>query len=932
MNTGSQPDQQPELAQTVAPQDTGVPGEIGALPRQLGQYQLIRVVGRGAMGVVFEAIDTHLNRTVAIKTLPDGFGDDDDTAARFKREASLLASLNHPHIATVYSHEELDGLHCLVMEFVEGQGIDDLLSTSQLSLVESLQLSRQIASALEAAHNHGVVHRDLKPANIRVNGALTAKVLDFGLAKQVRLVDPTSGSSMNDAVQTATGQILGTPAYMSPEQARGRVLDKRTDIWSFGCMLFEMLSGNRAFGGETVTDTLVNILERDPDLTQLPSSTPPQIRRLVERCLQKDMDTRLPDAGAARLDIEEVLALTSSGVGVVPMDVSPQETLPRGPGVVRRRTTWMLMLCLAMGGLLGGLLAQQLLTPPVAEFQTASPATVFRSVHDISGDQGGQSLGLLGPLGQRINALAFSPDGARLAYVADLGDGVRIYVRDLDNFSAVPIPGTETASMPFFSPDGESLGFFTHSELKSVAIQGGTPRALCEARNPQGGCWTEDGTIYFSEFEGGLISHIPAKGGKKTVVLESREPVVWPHALPDGKGLLLTKFFSPDVDSSSFNHQRIVHLAPETGEVRVLYEGGYFAMYAMTGHLLFTRGDSMMAIPFDLEKMSVSDEAAVSVVTGVLGQEVTISKNGHLAYVAGQHNLSTTPVWIDRAGTIETISIPPGDYGTFQLSPDNKRLAIQVNGTIDQVHVFDLETGSSQRLRGAGALRSPVWSDDSHVIFRWDKDQKNMLARTTIGTGSEPEVLMITDGNALPLADSVAPDGKALLYTNWKGNSDTHILSLEEPFTSKALIRTEFNEWGTTLSPDGKWMAYTSDHDGQYNIYVRSFPPTDTRVWKVSRTVGEEPFWSPAGDELFYRFGSRFMSVRYRADEEFHHEAPEVAFEGRFENVPGISYQVSADGQRLLALKFVFDDTQLSKIHIVLNWFAELKKSTGPRP
>ena len=931
MNTGSQPDQQPELAQTVAPQDTGVPGEIGALPRQLGQYQLIRVVGRGAMGVVFEAVDTHLNRTVAIKTLPEGFAGDEDTAARFKREASLLASLNHPHIATVYSHEELDGLHCLVMEFVEGQGVDDLLTTSQLSLAESLQLARQIASALEAAHNHGVVHRDLKPANIRVTGALTAKVLDFGLAKQVRLVAPGSGSSMSDAVQTATGQILGTPAYMSPEQARGRVLDKRTDMWSFGCVLFEMLSGSRAFGGETVTDTLVSILERDPDLAQLPGSTPPQIRRLIERCLQKDMDARLPDAGAARLDIEEVLALTSSGVGVVPVDESIERTSPRSRSVVGRRTTLMLVLCLVVGGLLGGVVAQQLLTPPVAETREVSPEEVFRSVHDISGDQG-QALFLLGPLGQRVNALAISPDGSRLAYVADLGDGARIYVRELDSFSAVPIPGTEMATMPFFSPDGESLGFFTHSELQSVAIKGGAPRALCEARNPQGGCWTEDGTIYFSEFEGGIISRIPAKGGKKTVVLESREPVVWPQTLPDGKGLLLTKFFSPDVDSSSFNHQRIVHLAPESGEVRVLYEGGYFAMYAMTGHLLFTRGDSLMAIPFDLEKMKVGDDAAVSVVTGVLGQEVAISENGHLAYIAGQHNLSTIPVWIDRSGEIDLLSIPPGDYGTFQLSPDNKRLAIQVNGTIDQVHVFDLENGSGQRLRGAGALRSPVWGDDSRVIVRWDKDQKTMLARTAIGTGIEPEVLMINDGTSLPVPDSVATGGKALFYTSWKANSDTHMLSLEKPYTSQQLIRTEFNEWGTTLSPDGKWMAYTSDHDGQYNIYVRSFPPTDTRLWKVSRTMGEEPFWSPAGDELFYRFGSRFMSVRYRADEEFHHEDPEVAFEGRFENVPGISYQVSADGQRLLALKFVFDDTQLTRIRIVLNWFAELKTITAARP
>ena len=928
MNTGSQPDERPELAQTVAPQDTGGPGEIDGLPRQLGQYQLIRVVGRGAMGVVYEAVDTHLNRTVAIKTLPEEFAGDDDTAARFKREASLLASLNHPHIATVYSHEELEGLQCLVMEFVEGQGIDDLLSTSQLSLAESLQLARQIASALEAAHNHGVVHRDLKPANIRVTGALAAKVLDFGLAKQVRLVDPGSGSSMNDAVQTATGQILGTPAYMSPEQARGRVLDKRTDMWSFGCVLFEMLSGSRAFGGETVTDTLVSIVERDPDLTQLPGSTPPQIRRLIERCLQKEVDARLPDAGAARLDIEEVLSLTSSGMSVPPVDLAVERTTSGARSSVGRRTRVMLVLCLAVGVLLGGLATQQLMTPPAAEIQTASPRAVFRAVHDISGDQG-QSLYLLGHLGQRISALALSPDGSRLAYVADLGDGARVYVRELDSFSTVPISGTEMANMPFFSPDGESLGFFTQSELKSVAINGGTPRALCEARNPKGGCWGEDGVIYFSEFEGGLISRISANGGKKAVVLKSIDRIVWPQLLPGGKGLLLTNLYSPELSSSSFNHSRIVHLSPESKELQVLYEGGYFAMYANSGHILFTREDSLMAIAFDLENLKVADGSAVPVVTGVLGQEVAISGTGHLAYIGGQQNLTTTPVWIDRAGKVEPLPISPGDYGTFQLSPNNKRLAIQVNGITDQVHVFDLESGNGQRLGGNGKVRFPVWGDDEHVIFQWGRDQQLMLARQEIGSSSEPEVLL-TGVNAFP--DSVTADGKALFYTNWKANSDMHMLSLEKPYTSKELLLTDFNEWGTTLSPDGKWIAYTSDHDGQYHIYVRSFPPTETRLWKVSRIMGEEPFWSPVGDELFYRSGSRFMSVRYRADEEFHHEVPEVAFEGRFENVPGISYQVSGDGQRLLTLKYEFDDTQLTKIRIVFNWFDELKRMVLSRP
>ena len=917
--------------ETVAPQNTEAQNPNHTSTHgSFGHYKITKMVGRGAMGVVYEAVDPQLNRTVAIKTLTEGFAGDEDMVSRFSREASLLASLNHPHIATVYNHEILDGQYYLVMEFVEGEGLDQLIEHSRLSIKESLQLGRQIASALESAHNHGVIHRDLKPANIRVTGSFTVKVLDFGLAKQVRLVDPGSGSSVPDAIQTVTGQILGTPAYMSPEQARGRNLDKRTDLWSFGCILFEMLTGQPAFGGDTVTDTLVAIIEREPNWSLLPPQTPPGIQKLLERCLQKDADMRLPDAGTVRLDIEETLSLSSSTQAGLSTQSTESLHVPLPVQPKSKRNMITLSACLVLGTLLGAIMTLMLwnipVTPPITESPaSASPTPVLRHSYHLP-NKHIERLYPLAHLGMICDSLAISPDGTRIAFVAKVQTGTQLFVRNLNEFDALAIPDTDTGQRPFFSPDGLSLGFFTKNELKTVAIERGRPVTLCEARNAVGASWGKDGVIYFVEYEGNRVSSVKGTGGNKLVIYDSVDPLEWPSLLPDGKGLLLTEWFTADHPSNSYDYSRIVYLPLESPKLRLLYQGGYCAKYSESGHLLFQRGDSLMAVLFDPNTLTTGNATAVPVVSEVLSQQYAISSNGTLVYISGRDNLQTVPVWLDRKGNMQPTQIKAGDYGTFDLSPDNSHIAIHVNGPSDQIHIFNLETGGSQRIQAPGTTRWPIWHGTDRILFAWFNENNHSLAIKEVGTSNPPDILTTKIDSSFP--DCISPDGSIFFYHNWATNADMRTVSLDPPYNQQDLIATEHNEWGTVISPDSRWIAYTSDHDGQYNIYVRSFPLSDSRLWKVSQNMGEEPSWSPTTNELFYRNGSQFMSVQYEieSESEFKFQEPRVAFEGRLDNVPGISYRIANDGQRILVLKPVFDVTQIVDVRIVHNWFTELTR------
>ena len=699
------------------------------LPHQrLGSFAILDRLGAGAMGEGYRARDTRLGREVAIKVLPKIVARESDRLSRFEREARVLASLNHPNIAAIHELGHENDVHFLVLELVSGQTLDDKLKTGPLSVTENAALFTQIAASLENAHEQGIVHRDLKPANVMITDDDRVKVLDFGLAKALERPvittshDQTLAHDSDFAGVTGAGKILGTPAYMAPEQASGRPIDKRADIWAFDCCLYEALTGQRPFSGDSATQLMARIVEREPVWETLLDATPSRIRLLVWRCLQKAPQRRLRDIDEARFELSETGSDTAFGLAAIaPPTESTSKSASRPASGSGRRVGWALSGLAA--GLLAGIAATYIFggsnaepTPAVTSAHpSATPSRqpakqVVRSVYHV-GDENVQSLYGLYALGFEFASTAFSPDGTRLAYVTKVEQGrTQLYFRDLHQFTGSPLPDTEGVMMPFFSPDGNTIGFFTQNELKTVSVRGGTPRTLCEARNPSGGCWATDGTIYFCEAEGVRISSVKSTGGSKQLILRGTSTWLSPKLLPDEKGLLLSEVFQGN--SSSFDYDRILYL--ELGQAegkippRVLYDGGYAPEYVDGEYLTFMRGDSVLAVPLDRAAVEVKNRQPVVVLDGVLSQDYTVSRNGHVAYVPGRDNEKSTVTWLDREGVEEPLPIPADVYGTFDLSPDNQRLAIQVVGVRDQLYIHDVSTGRGQQLTQHGDSRYPL--------------------------------------------------------------------------------------------------------------------------------------------------------------------------------------------------------------------------------
>ncbi|MEE3369358.1 MAG: protein kinase, partial [Planctomycetota bacterium] len=821
------------------------------LPHQrLGSFEILDRLGAGAMGEVYRARDTRLGREVAIKVLPEIFARESDRLSRFEREARVLASLNHPNIAAIHELGHEDDVHFLVLELVSGQTLDDKLKNGPLSVTETAALFTQIAASLENAHEQGIVHRDLKPANVMITDDDRVKVLDFGLAKALERPvittshDQTLAHDSDFAGVTGEGKILGTPAYMAPEQASGKPIDKRADIWAFGCCLYEALTGQRPFSGDSATQLMARILEREPVWETLPDATPSRIRLLVWRCLQKDPQRRLRDIGEARFELSETGSDTAFGLAAIaPPTESTSKSVSRPASGSGRRVGWALTGLAA--GLLAGIAAAYIFGSSKAEpapavtsaNRNATPSRqpakqVVRSVYHV-GDENVQSLYGLHALGFKFASIAFSPDGTRLAYVTKVEqDRTQLYFRNLHQFAGSPLPDTEGVMMPFFSPDGNTIGFFTQNELKTVSVRGGTPRTLCEARNPSGGCWATDGTIYFCEEEGVRISSIKATGGSKQLILRGTSTWLSPKLLPDEKGLLLSEVFQGN--SSSFDYGRILYLELDQAEGqfqhRVLYDGGYAPECVDGEYLTFMRGDSVLAVPLDLATVEVKNRQPVVVLDGVLSQDYTISRNGHVAYVPGRDNEKSTVAWIDRGGVEEPLPIPADVYGTFDLSPDNQRLAIQVVGVRDQIYIHDVSTGRGQQLTQRGDSRYPLWAPDGKsLVFRWYENEQGGLAWKEDVTAATPhKILLPMEGSTSLAPYGFSSDGTKVLYTypstESGGTDDIGVLSVQAQAEPDSLITGEFNEWCPSFSPDGKWIVYCSDQDGQYQIYVRPYP------------------------------------------------------------------------------------------------------------
>jgi serine/threonine protein kinase/Tol biopolymer transport system component len=895
---------------------------------RLGSYEILAFIGAGGMGEVYRARDPKLGREVAIKVLPQAFARDPQRLVRFEREAHLLASLNHPGIAAIYGLGEEGDIRYLVLELVPGETLAQRLAAGPLGVEEALQVCRQIAEALEAAHEKGIIHRDLKPSNVKITPEGKVKVLDFGLAKafhgETAVTDPSQSPTIT-AGATREGVILGTAAYMSPEQARSKALDKRTDIWSFGCVLYEVLSGRQTFGAETVSETVAAILRGEPDWNALPAETPASIAPLLHRCLQKDPARRLHDIADARIEIDE--ALTELG------EIEKPAIAPRRPRGWLRTALWALG-GLVVGTVIASVALRSWIRPSTPVSSAPQPAKRF--VMRLP-EAEPLALARLMPLGFGHPSLVLSPDGTRLVYVAERKGTTQLYLRPMDAFEATPIPGTEGAFQPFFSPDGQWVGFFTANKLKKVSIQGGEPVTLCDARNPYGAGWGSDDTILFADAEGRSLSQVSAAGGAPKLVttrdlgkgaVGSRYR--WPEVLPGARAALLSVTGGVAV------------LSLETGEQRILVEGVTEARYAPTGpdsrgtgHLVFARAGSLLAAPFDPARLTLTGPA-VLVLQGVRTEaygagQFTFSLDGSLVYVPGAAVGASTLAWVDRRGVAQSLAVPSQLYGTPRVSPEGRHVAVIISGTTTDVWIYELARGTLSRLTLEGNNGGPVWTPDGkRVAFASSRGgQRNIFWKPADGS-AEAEQLLASEYDQVP--ESWSPDGAVLAFTEYHPTTraDLWVLPLKGERKPQPFLRTRFTEWGPMFSPDGRWIAYTSDESGQYEVYVRPYPDPGQK-WQISTDGGEEPLWSSDGRELFYRNGQKWMAVAVATKPEFRADRPRLLFEGSYLNVPGYSYDIAPDGRRFLMLQPVAQEVTATQLNVVLGWFEELRRRVPPK-
>ncbi len=804
---------------------------------RLGHYEILAPLGVGGMGEVYRARDTKLGRDVAIKVLHEAFSRDKERLARFEREARLLAQLNHTNIATLHGLEESDGQPFLVMELVEGETLAERIARGPIPLDEAIPLFIEIADGLEAAHEKGIIHRDLKPANVKISPDGKPKILDFGLAKAFAQEDDVSAEMSQSPTLTrgtALGVIMGTAAYMSPEQARGKKLDKRTDVWAFACCLYEALTGRKVFEAEDVSLTLAEVMKSEPQWETLPTDLPPLLLVFLKRCLDKDPKHRLRDIGDVRLAME----------GAFESGASQARTVSRPVGLVAAAA---LALSVITGFAVWRMSKSEPAPQPVARFSLPLPSGVSLT-------------------GSGRHVVALSSDGTRLVYSANQ----QIYLRALEQTEAVPVRGTEGgARNPFFSPDGEWVGFWVDGELRKVLIEGGAPVRLCEALRPLGASWGADDAILFGQHGVGIL-RVSAAGGTPEVLVPLDLPVRGhgPQILPGDKAVLLTLG-----DGPNWNDAQIVVHSLETGERKVLIEDGRDARHLPTGHLVYVLDGTLLAVPFDAERLEVTG-GPVPMVEGIDSaspsgaSQFSVSDTGSLVYVSGQ-TTKRTLVWVDREGREEVLKVEPRAFSHPRISPDGSRIALALRDQEEDIWIWDLARETLTRLTFAPGRDSyPVWTlDGQRLVFSSDRDgSQNLYWKAADGTGS---VERLTKSESDHFAYAFTPAGGQLVFLELgEQGADLGVLTLEG--SSEPLLATEFDERTAALSPNGRWLAYESNDSSQYEIeiYVRPFPNVDEGHWQITRDGGSRPLWAPDGRELFYLRGGgsrRFAFKQSRA-------------------------------------------------------------------
>lgn len=872
----------------------------------IAHYRVSAKLGEGGMGTVYRAMDTKLGREVAIKVLPDVFALDPDRMARFQREAQVLASLNHPNIATIFGMED----RAIVMELIEGPTLADRIERGPIPLEEALPVARQIAEAMETAHEKNLIHRDLKPANVKVTPEGMVKVLDFGLAKLTHLRDAMvdNRESAPTVVQgqspTLAGVIMGTAEYMSPEQAAGKPVDKRCDIWAFGAVLYEMLTGRRLFAGDTVSHTLAAVLRDRIDLAVIPS--PPAIRALIGRCLERDPRRRLRDIGEARVAIESYLA-----------NPSP---VPESAPAVPQSPLWKVV---------AGLLALGLGVALWTSWRAPKPEGERPLIHlDFDAAPNG------------VRSPAIAPDGSRVVFVSLTPAGSHLAVRRLDQTAIVPLAGTEGASFPFFSPDSRSIGFFSGGQLKKLSLDGGAPVVVADAMYPGGAAWGESGVIIaaLNQWTSGILHSIPAGGGSPQPVTTANPAInqITPSVLPDGKGLIFGGV------ESTLNYVHDLRLVrPGQSESRVLLKDAVGARYLQSGHLVFYRQGSIFAVRFDLDKLQLTGEP-IRIVDGVAEDEgipqFDVSNAGSLVYRRGT-GAKRIVARFDSSGKVERIVAAPGSYLVPVLSPDGQQLAVdELSGTGGRVLIHDLARGTTKRLTlDDRSQNHSAWTaDGQHLVFH---GPNGLMSVRADGVG-QPEPF---SADASLWCDSFSRDGRFAAGSRAISQADAWIAPVERNGSAIRLGKHVVVAGGkgdqvqSAFSPDRRFLTFMSNESGRYEIYVIGIDPEGKPSggkWQISTQSGYDPIWPAAGGNIFFKdVTGRISVVSYTVKgDSFSADPPRVWSPRVLTKYPDRVFEMTADGKYAIGVLDADSEAPETHIRVVLHFVDEVRRRFGEGP
>ena len=895
---------------------------------KLGPYEVVAPLGAGGMGEVYRARDTHLDRTVAIKILPTHLSDNAEAKERFGREARAISSLSHPNICHLYDVGSQDGIHYLVMEYLEGETLADRLRKGALPLEQVLKVGMEICEGLEKAHKTGIIHRDLKPGNIMLTKAGT-KLMDFGLAKPVTPTSPPS-SALTVTLRTpnypltAEGTIVGTFQYMSPEQVEGKEADARSDIFSLGTVLYEMVTGKGAFKGKTTASTIAAILASEPQpIASIQLMSPPELEHVIKICLAKDPDDRFQTAHDLKLQLKWI-AEAGSQAGMPAPVVSYRR--------LRERAAWAA----------AGILALTTVALTIGFIHRApQPPQPMRLSAEIGADAN-----LHAELG---TSAILSPDSTRLAFVASGSDQQRrIYVRSLDELEATALSGTENGQDPFFSPDGQWIGFFADGKLKKISVQGVAAVRVCDAVSGHGGSWSEDGTIVFTPDVRGALFKVSSAGGtaQPLTALDQQAGEVtqrWPQVLPGGKAVL----FTSNTHGGNYEDADIVAYSMSSGQRKTVQHGGFYARYVPTGHVVYMHDGTLFAVPFDLKRLEVTGQPApilggVVAVPGDASAQFSFSEGGNLVYVAGHVGLQAFSIyWMDSQGKFTPLRKPPADYYNPVFSPDGKRLAMEINdGKRNDIWVYEWERDTLTRLTFNGGDRledntKPIWTPDGQRITYASFEKSGVSDLYWTRADGSGDTLRLTETKNKKVPSCWSPDGKVLAFDQLKSGTTWNTLTmtiegseklgwkLGEP---KLFFDSPFTQDMSVFSPDGHWLAYESNESGNSQVYVRPFPgPGGT--WQVSTGGGRFPKWSRNGKELFYLTqDNKIMVATYTASgDSFRPDKPRLWSPGQLTER---NFDLYPDGKRFAVLKAsaATQSPPSNKVIFIFNFFEELRR------